>query len=121
MEEGEFHRIGGGSVENLRLKRREERLHPPGISILKAVSPVDAAVQIRAAFPAAAGLLRAAQVVGTTSAAMIRKAGFDVYPCPSKKLPNHYRIIHPDGLAGFTEENLVKLSQAFTNSTGDMR
>jgi hypothetical protein len=45
--------------------------------------------------------------------------GFDVIPVPTSNFPNHGRIIHPtDGAAGFTPENLEKLSQAFTNTMG---
>jgi hypothetical protein len=117
MAEGDFHRVGGGSVENLRLKSREETLKPPGISVILAPSPAEAARQIREAFPEAQGLHEAAQIVGTTTADKIRSAGFDLLPCPSKKLPGYHRIIHPEGLAGFHDENLVRLSEAFTNST----
>jgi len=37
---------------------------------------------------------------------------------PSQTLPNHYRITHPAGLAGFTDENLKRLANAFANTTG---
>lgn len=36
---GDIHRIGGGTVENLRLKPAEAVLEPPGISVLKAPTP----------------------------------------------------------------------------------
>jgi hypothetical protein len=48
---GDLHRIGGGSVENLRLKPQEAALMPPGISLLQAPSPGEAARQIQEAFP----------------------------------------------------------------------
>jgi hypothetical protein len=35
----DIHRIGGGAVENLRLKPKEATLEKPGISVLKAASP----------------------------------------------------------------------------------
>lgn len=114
--EGDIHRIGGGSVENLRLKPQEARLNPPGISVLKAPTPREAADQIRAAFPRAVDLHEAAKIVGTTTVEKIRAAGFDVIPDPSRKLPNHHRLIHPDGAAGFSDENLQKLSEAFTDA-----
>jgi hypothetical protein len=92
------------------------KLTPPGISVLKGGSPADAAKQMKAAFPAATKLHQAAQTVGSTTEELIRIAGFDIIPDRTKKLPNHYRIIHPDGAAGFTDENLVELSQVFTDS-----
>jgi hypothetical protein len=114
----DLHRIGGGSMVNLRLKPREARLNPPGISVLKAPSPGAAARQIREAFPKAAGIHEVAKVVGSTSAEKTRAAGFDVIPNPTRKLPNHYRIIHPDGAAGFSDENLEQLSAVFTDTSG---
>lgn len=113
-----MHRIGGSCVENLRLKPRETTLNPPGISVLQSSSPGEAARQIREAFPQADGLHETAQVVGSTTADKIRGAGFDVIPNPTKKLPNHYRLIHPDGVAGFDGENLTKLSAVFTDTSG---
>jgi hypothetical protein len=84
-------------VENLRLKPREAMLNPPGISLLQASSPGEAARQMREAFPAADGLHEAAQVIGSTTIDNIRRAGFDVIPNPTRKLPNHYRLVHPYG------------------------
>ena len=119
MTEAErFYRIGGGSIDNLRLKPREAELDPPGISVLKASSANDAARQIREAFPAAKELHAAARTVGESDANKIRAAGFDIIPNATRKLPNHYRLIHPDGVAGFNEANLKRLSEAFSNSSG---
>ena len=59
-----------------------------------------------------------AKTIGTTSEEIIRSAGFDIIANATKKLPNHHRIIHPDGVAGFTDESLAKLAQVFTNTTG---
>jgi hypothetical protein len=115
---GDMHRIGGSDVENLRLKPREAMLNPPGISLLQGPSPGEAARQMRQAFPAADGLHEAAQVIGSTTVDKIREAGFDVMPNPTKKLPNHYRLIHPEGVAGFNAENLARLSAAFTETSG---
>ena len=105
-------------VENLRLKPPEAAVNPPGISVLKNPTPSEAATQMRAAFPKAAGLHQAAKTIGTTSEELIRSAGFDIIAKPTKKLPNHHRIIHPDGVAGFTDENLARLEQVFTNTSG---
>lgn len=115
--EEDIHRIGGGGVENLRLKPLETRLNPPGISVVKAPTPREAADHIRAAFPRAVDLQEAAKILGTTTVEKIRAAGFDVLADPSRKLPNHHRLIHPDGAAGFSDENLQKLSEAFTDTT----
>ena len=114
---GEIHRIGGGSVGNLRLKLAEEKLDPPGISVLKAPAPVDVVAQVRSAFPGATRLLEAAKVIGTTSEEAIRQAGFELLPDPTRRFPNHHRIIHPAGAAGFTDENLARLSAAFSETT----
>src|SRR4029453_7469729 len=115
---GDMHRIGGGSVENLRLKARETTLNPPGISLLRAPSPEEAARQMWEAFPAAEGLHEAAQVIGSTTVEKIRQVGFDGLPNPTKKLPNHYRLIHPEGIAGFHDVNLARLSAVFTETSG---
>jgi hypothetical protein len=115
---GDIHRIGGGTVENLRLKPAEATLATPGISVLKNAMPGDAARQIRTLFPQATRLHEAAKTIGTTSEELIRSAGFDIMHDPTKKLSNHYRITHADGTAGFTDENLEKLAQVFTNTTG---
>lgn len=115
----DIHRIGGATVDTLRLKPKEAKLTPPGISVLKAPSPGAAAADMRAAYPDATGLHEAAKTVGSSTTEAIRKAGFDVIPTPSKRLPNHHRIVHPDGAAGFTDENLKRLAEAFTNTTGN--
>jgi hypothetical protein len=113
-----IHRIGGGSVENLRLKPKEALLTPPGISVLKTPTPGEAAAEIRAAYPEASELHAAARTVGSSTTEAIRSAGFEVIPTPSKRLPNHHRIVHPDGATGFSEENLSRLSETFANTTG---
>ena len=115
----DIHPIGGASVDNLRLKPTKAALNPPGISALKAPSPAQAASGIRAAYPDATELHVAAKIVGSASVESIRSAGFDVIPDPSRGQPNHHRIIHPDGLAGFTDENLGRLAEVFTNTTGN--
>jgi hypothetical protein len=113
-----MHRIGGSSVENLRLKPRKAMLNLPGISLLQAPAPEEAARQMREAFPADDELHEAAQVIGSTTADKIRSAGFDVIPNPTRKLPNHYWVIHSDGVAGFNDENLARLSAVFTETSG---
>lgn len=121
-EEGslnDIHRIGGGSVENLRLKPTDARVEPPGISVLRAPTPADAARQIREAFPDATGLHEASRKVGSTNVDKIRQAGFVMIPKPTRKLPNHHRITHSDGVAGFSDENLKRLAEAFHDTVED--
>ncbi len=115
---GDIHRIGGASIENLRLKPKEATLNPPGISVLKTPTPADAAAEMRAAYPDATGLHEAAKTIGSSTSEAIRSVGFDVIPKQSKRLPNHYRLIHPDGTGGFIDENLARLAEVFTNTTG---
>ena len=112
------HRIGGSSLENLRLKPREAGLDVPGISVIEASTPSDAVREIRSGLPRARDLHALAKTIGTASVGEIRARGFDVIPTPSSALPNHHRIIHPEGAAGFSDENLTHLAEAFIDSTG---
>jgi hypothetical protein len=114
-----LHRIGGSRIANLRLKPPEEALSPPGFSVLLGGTPDDAAEQMRQAFPDPRKFARLhglAETVGEATIAAIRAAGFDVLPDPSTKFPNHARVIHPDGAAGFNDVNLERLARAFTDS-----
>jgi hypothetical protein len=113
------HRIGGGVVDNLRLKPKEEMLTPPGISVLLGGSPAEAAEQMREAFPDPrkfARLHEQSATVGSASVEAITAAGFVVVPDGSKKFPNHARITHPEGAGGFSDANLDKLAAVFQNS-----
>src|SRR5262245_35814382 len=114
----DIHRIGGGMVDNLRLKPQEECLDPPGISVLRSGSPGDVARQIRATFPRANDLSTQACTIGSSSELLIQSAGFAIIHVPTRHLPNHYRLIHPDGLAGFNDANLQMLAAVFVNTTG---
>lgn len=111
------HRIGGGSVENLRLSAIDAQQTPPGISLLRGGMPTEAASQIRRAFPGSRKWRESANRIGTTTVAAIRRAGFDVLPDPTARFPNHVRLIHASGLAGFTDENLSILAAEFHNTT----
>jgi len=115
----DIHRIGGASIDNLRLKPAETTLQPPGISVLKTPTPGQAAAEIRSAFPEATGLQKLASTVASSTAEAIRSAAFEVAPNPTKRLPHHHRIIHSEGAAGFTDENLALLAQVFTETTGN--
>lgn len=114
----DIHRIGDSSIENLRLKAKETQLNPPGISVLRASSPAEAVRQIREAFPNAEELHEVAQVVSSTSIDKIRSAEFDIVANPTRKLPNHHRIVHPSGSSGFDDENLQRLAKVFTTTSG---
>jgi hypothetical protein len=112
------HRIGGGSLTNLRLKPKEAAKNPPEISVLLGGTPQDAARQMRTAYPRSTRLHALAAVVGTATAEAIRQAGFEVIPDPSRHFPNHACIIHPQGIAGFDDANLTLLSQVFQDTAG---
>jgi hypothetical protein len=117
--DGCVHRVGGGDEKNLGLKPHEAKLDPPGISVLIGGTPAETAAAFRRVFGPKSSLGRAASTVGTAEVERIRSVGFDIVPVPTSNFPNHGRIVHPTyGAAGFTPENLERLSQVFTNSTG---
>jgi hypothetical protein len=109
-------RIGGGTAENLALRASETLLNPPGISAFRGGTPAEAAETMRRRFPRMAP--RGRTVVGAATAGQIRAAGFDVIMNATRHYPQHIRLIHPDGAAGFTKENLERLARCFTNHTG---
>ena len=111
-----IHRIGGGTVENLSLKSAEVALVPPGISMLSGGSPTEAAETMRRQFPRSAP--RGKTVVGTSTAGQIRQAGFDVIMDPTRRFPQHARLIHRSGSEGFCSENLERLAKCFENHWG---
>lgn len=111
-----IHRIGGGSIENLSLKPAEATLVPPGISVFFGGSAAEAAEMMRRRFPRMAP--RGMTVVGSTTAGQIRQTGFDVIMNPSARFPQHVRLIHPAGVAGFNRDNLERLAPCFQNHSG---
>jgi hypothetical protein len=111
-----FQRIGGGDVSNLRLKKPELKLKPPGISLLLTETPAQAAWQMRTVFGPGSRMWDLSRVVGSISAEDIEAAGFGVIPDPTANFPNHFRLTHAQGAAGFTDPNLTGLSQGFTNT-----
>ena len=112
------HRVSGGSVENLRLSPLDQKLTPPGISVLLGGTPQEAATQMRQAFPSSRKWRETAHTVGTTTAAAVRQAGFEIVPDPTTRFPNHARLIHSSGVAGFTDANLERLAQTFQDTEG---
>ena len=111
------YRLGGGTLENLRLKPKEMTLTPPGISVFLGGSPEETVKRVRDTFPNATRLLEAASTVGTATVAGIRQAGFDVISDATRHFPNHARLVHSEGVSGFCEANLRQLVQAFTNES----
>ena len=111
----------GGSANSLAIRPREELVDPPGMSVSKGRTLAETAAAMRRAYPNATGLRKAAECVGASCVAKIRAAGIDVIPKPSDRFPNHYRIIHTDGAAGFTPENLKRLERQFTDTVGHSR
>jgi hypothetical protein len=112
------HRIGGGNMANLRLSPHDEQQTPPGISVLLGGTPQEAAAQMRRAFPRSRKWQAASHTVGTTNVAAIRQAGFEILLDPTSRFPNHASLVHPEGVSGFTDENLEALSRAFQDKTG---
>jgi hypothetical protein len=112
------HRIGGGDASNLTLRPAEEKLDPPGFSVLIGGTPEQAAADFRRVFGARSTLGRLACVVGTAEIRAIRAIGFDVIAVPTNNFPNHGRVIHPCGAAGFKPENLQKLATVFVDKGG---
>ena len=112
------HRIGGASLENLRLKSKERTLDLPGISVFLGGTPQEAAQLMRTTFPNATRLSAAAEQVATSTVGEIWRAGFDIFVAPTRYFPNHARLIHADGAIGFSDENLLRLAQVFRTTTG---
>lgn len=110
------HRVGGSLAANLNLKPREATLNPPGISMLRGGTPQEAAEAMRRQFPRKAP--RGRTVVGSATVGQIRVAGFDVIMDATPRFPQHARLIHPQGAAGFTDDNLKRLAQCFQDHTG---
>jgi hypothetical protein len=113
------HRIGGKDIANLRLKPREQTLQPPDISMLAGVTPAEAAEQMRQAFPDPVKFARireSCRVVGSATVAVIQASGFEVRSEPSAKFPNHARLTHPNGVAGFSDANLAQLASVFNET-----
>lgn len=112
------HRVGGGSMANLRLSPLDQKQTPPGISVLLGGTPQEAVAQMRQAFPNSRKWRETAHTVGTTTAAAVRQAGFEIVPDPTTRFPNHARLIYPSGVGGFTDVNLERLTQTFQDTEG---
>ena len=107
------HRIGGGQKENLQLSSLEKELIPPGISVLLGGTAQAAAQQMRNAFPKSRKWQGSVMQVGTATVKAIRAAGFEVIMDATTRFQNHARLVHPDGVAGYTDTNLESVAQVF--------
>jgi hypothetical protein len=115
------HRFGNADIEGLRLKDRERTQDSPGISILIGGTAEEAAAAMLEAYPDPrkhSRIHEQVKEVRSTRAGEVRRAGFDVIHAPSAKLPMHGRIIHAQGMSGFSDENLHSLSMAFKGEQG---
>jgi len=104
-----IHRIGSVSVAGLRPKPAELAVTPPGISVLVGGTPAEAVAQMRAVYPRSKKWMTAT-TVGTATVDQVRAAGFEVIADPTPNFPNHARIVHPLGAAGFTDQNRASLA-----------
>lgn len=111
------HRVGGADVANLRLKPGEAVLTPPGVSTLTGGDAQSAAAAMRRVY-SKARKWKVSLSMGTATAAAIRAAGFDVIADPTPNFPNHARVVHPNGVAGFIDANLQQLAAAFVITHG---
>src|SRR5215212_10479456 len=107
-----IHRIGPKTLENFRLKDRELRLNPVGISVLIGGTSEEASETMKAAFDKPE-IQNWAQKVASAKLGDIRAAGFDVIEARSRSLPNHGRLVHPDGWSGFQDATLSTLFICF--------
>ena len=112
-----LHRVGGAAVANLRLSLLDLKETPPGISVLLGGTPQEAATQMRRAYPRSWKWRQTAGTVATGTGGAVKQAGFDVIPDPTSHFPNHARLIHPAGAAGFTDANLAALAKVLTETT----
>lgn len=111
------HRLGGAAIVNLRLSATDARQTPPGISVLLGGTPQGAVAQMRQAFPNSKKWQKTT-TVGSTTADAIRKAGFEIIPDATGRFPNHARVMHPQGLAGFSDDHLEALAKVLHETTG---
>ena len=118
-DETKVFRIGGASIDNLKLKDAEKKLNPPGISVIRANDEKEAGDIMKKAFPKATKLHEQINSgnIAEMKAKDIREVGFDVIHNPTENIGEpHARIIHPEGVTGFNNDNLEKLSNKCNQS-----
>jgi len=111
------HRVGGAGAANLRLNKHEISLVPPGISLLVGGTPEQAAADMQRVYPKSPKWRGDLNVASATVEA-IRASGFDVIFWPTPSFDNHARLVHPVGVAGFTDANIALLAVAFQLTKG---
>jgi hypothetical protein len=116
--EAVVHRVGGAAVENFRLSAVDRAQSPPGLSVLLGGTAGEAALRLRTVFHRSKKWKVLSQTVGSSTVAAIRAAGFDVIPDPTPNFPNHGRIIHAQGLGGFSDDRLSVLAGQFVTTEG---
>jgi anthranilate phosphoribosyltransferase len=112
------HHVGGAELVNLRLGPLDAAQTPPGLSILAGGTPQEAADTMRRVFKNSKKWQRLAGTVASATVRAIRAAGFEVIDLPTGALTNHARIVHPNGLGGFTDTELADLGIVFQTTTG---
>ena len=112
-----IHRIGGASVENLRLKPRSGPRRPRDLRHRAPTAKV-AANEMRTGLPKAKGAPRGGENHRLDHGRSDSQRRLRYHPHGLHALPNHHRIIHPEGVAGFNDENLARLAEVFVNTTG---
>jgi hypothetical protein len=109
------HRLGSATAAGFAPKPAELALNPPGVSLLLGGTPDEAIASMLAAYPRSRKW-QAASAVSSATLAAVQAAGFDVVPDPTPNYPNHARLVHPLGAAGFTDENLTALAGVFAEA-----
>ena len=109
-------RVGGASADKLQLSAGDRSGTPMGLSVLAVESPRDAVMAFRAIW-ASKNMAnnKKSFLVGVTTLAQIRAAGFDAVPSETDNFLNHWTITHPAGEAGFNPENLKNLASKFVD------
>ena len=110
------HRLGGKVLDNFQLQRSEEKLNPPGISVLVGGTAKDAARTMLAVYDDPVGypdIHARSKRIASATIGEIRSQGFDVIANGTRRFPNHGRLIHPLGQEGFASERLNSLVVVF--------
>ena len=110
------HRIGGATLDRLRPNAIDRLAIPPGISVLLYEPAEEASQRMKLEYGDSKKWKKLAGIVATSTAARIAATGFSVIEAPTHTFPNHGRIIHPEGIAAFTGDNLERLSEAFATA-----
>jgi RHS repeat-associated protein len=124
-----IHRAGGGGWENLKLSNADKLGSPPGVSVLFGASPKDVRSKLRPIAESHEPLYKKAMgAIGSALVASVRATGFDVIDTSNDKSTSalnrmrmHGLIIHPEGIVGFSNDNLMMLSTVFKDDPDNVR